>query len=67
MPVIVTEEVTHVFVDFDFMKTGRILWPMHRPARQWRDISLVGAIPGFASNFDKRQPAENQKKVGSRK
>src|SRR5260370_17875984 len=67
MPLIVTEYVTHLFLDFDFMKTGRILWPMHRPLRQWRDISLVRAIPGFPSNFDKGQPADNPKKVGSRK
>src|SRR5438874_3726804 len=67
MTVIVTEYVTHVFVDFDFMKTGRILWPLHRPARLWRDILLMRAIPGFASNFDKSQPAENDNKVGSRK
>src|SRR6266403_255208 len=67
MPFIVTEYVTHVFVDCDFMKTGRILRPTHTPPRQRRDISLVRAIPGFASNFDKRQPAENEKKAGSRK
>jgi len=61
MPVIVTECVPHVFVDFDFVKTGRILWPTHTPPRQRRDnISLVRAIPGFASNFDKRQPAEGK-------
>src|SRR5438105_8558891 len=67
MPVIVTECVTHVFVDFDFMKTGRVLRPTHRPLRHWRDISLMRAIPGFASNFDNRQPAENEQKAGSRK
>ena len=60
MPVIVTECVTHVFVDFDFMKTGRIFWPSYCPSRQRRDISLMRAIPGFASNFDKRQPAEGK-------
>src|SRR5260370_2918142 len=60
MPVVVTERVTHVFVDVDFMKTGRVFWPSYCPLRQWRDISLMRAIPGFASNFDKRQPAEGK-------
>src|SRR5437762_8377441 len=44
MPVIVAERVPHVFVDFGFMKTGRILRPTHSPPRHRRDISLVPAI-----------------------
>src|SRR6266576_364607 len=67
MPVVITKVGTHGFLDFDFTEPRRILWPTHGPARHWREMSLVRAIPCFGCDFGKCHPAKSGNKVGSRK
>src|SRR5438552_4841434 len=53
-----TQHTANFFVDFQFMKVGRLLGPLHTPTYAADKIGFVNAIPCRGPNLDKEEPAK---------
>ena len=62
-----TKLAAHFFVNLQFAKIGRGLWPLHFPNSRRNKIALVRTIPKMGAEFDRHDPAKGEKKVRSTK
>src|SRR5438477_9036336 len=67
MSLVETKLAAHFFVNLQFAKIGRGLWPLHAPASSGDKIALMRAIPKMSAELDRYKPAKSEKEVRSTK